>query len=81
MWPWHPACVRVCWGAHVVHSPRPEEVGKVLHDRQGHAFLLQRKLPLVGGMEGKPEGMLNVGQQVQAEETRGGEEKHKSKER
>lgn len=50
--------------AHVLHSPRSDEVGKVLHDFQRHAFLLRSKLPLVGRMEGKPEGILNVSQQL-----------------
>ena len=55
--------------AHVVHSPRSDEVGKILHDFQGKAFLLQSKLPLVGRVEGNPKGIQDICQQFQAGKT------------
>lgn len=57
--------------AHMVHSPGSDEVGKILHDFQGKAFLLQSKLPLVGRVEGKPKGIQNICQQFQAGKTHG----------
>lgn len=66
--------------AHVVHSPRSDEVGKILHDFQGKAFLLQSKLPLVGRVEGKPKGISNICQQFQAGKTHGKKKDQKLKE-
>lgn len=66
--------------ARVVHSPRSDEVGKVLHDFQGHVFLLQSKLPLIGRVEGKPKEILHIGQQLQAEKTHRNKDKQKLKE-
>ena len=57
--------------AHMVHSPGSDEVGKILHDFQGKAFLLQSKLPLVDRVEGKPKGIQNICQQFQAGKTHG----------
>lgn len=73
------AGVRVAAGTHV-HSPRSDKVGKELHDFQRQALLLQSKLPLVDRIEGKPEGILNICQQFQAEETRGNKKKQMLKE-
>ena len=61
----------------VGHSPGSDEVGKVLHDLQGHAFLLPGKLPLVGRVKGQPEGILDIGQQFQAEKTHGNKEEQR----
>lgn len=72
----HSDCIR-----HVVHSPRADEVGKVLQDFQGRAFLLLGKLALVGRVQGQPKGILDIGQQVQAEETHGDKQKQKLKEK
>lgn len=64
---------------HTVHSPGSDEVGKVLHDLQGHASLLPGEPPLVGRVKGQSEDVLNVGQQLQAEKTRGNEEKQRGR--